>query len=267
VARLVLEENDGGFYVRSHPERMGNLDGIETERLNILLQTRDLIWKWNADETIRADENMLLSVALAHDLQRRLEKGNYSEMKLVLERYDTSDVAQRFKNHWNIKNQSEKEETERFLLMSDFMEELSGLETICREWPGLLESCRTILYHSQSSRETYAVKRSDMSKKRPESEQDKRKLFEYFIYSFLLSSLYDGDLLTKVKMAVLCTMAVEELYTVAECHSIEQRAHICHAIARQIENSDENRKQLESFLKQTQFGSKRMINALLEVEE
>ena len=160
-----------------------------------------------------------------------------------------------------------KSNAERFLLMSDFMEELSGLETICRDWPEMLERCRAELYHSADNRETYSGKCIRMTSARPETAQDKRKLFEYFVYSFVLPALYDEDILTKVKMAVLSTMAVEELYTTTEVWSLEQRVHICHAIARQIENCDENRSQLEAILKQEQFGSRRIINALLKSEE
>ena len=102
-----------------------------------------------------------------------------------------------------------------------------------------------------------------MKEIRPITEKDKQRIFEYFIYSFVLPALYDEDLLIKVKMAVLCTMAVEELYTVTERLGIDQRVDICHAIARQIENCDENRAQLERILKQKQFGSRRIVSALL----
>ncbi len=267
VARLVLKENDGGFYVRNLPERQGNTDGIDQEWLEILLETRELIWKWNSNEEMTANESMLLSVSLAHDLQRRLLKHDHTGMRQILERYNTSEIIIRFLKQWDAKKHSGGETSVRFILMFDFMEEFSELETICRDWPKMLESCRSALYHSNDSRQRYLETRGHMAAVRPEAEQDKRKLFEYFTYSFVLSALYDEDLLTKVKMAVLCTIAVEELYTSAKKWSLEQRAHICHAIARQIENCDENRAQLETFLKQEQFGSRRIINALLESEE
>jgi hypothetical protein len=188
-------------------------------------------------------------------------------MRLILERYDTSEVAGKFRNQWSRKHGSEKEDAARFLLMSDFMEEFAGLETICRDWPEMLEECRTVLYHSKNSRESYDVKHRHMKEIRLITETDKQRIFEYFVYSLVLPALYDEDVLSKVKMAVLCTMAVEELYTVTECLGIDQRVDICHATARQIENCDENRAQLERILKQKQFGSRRIVSALLQMEE
>lgn len=258
AARLILEENTGGFYTRINPERQGSTEGIEQELLELLLKTRDLIWKWNADESVKENETMALAVALAHDLQRRMNHKDYAGMGLILERYDRSDIVAQFREQWGKKTQAAEEPFGRFLLMSDFMETLSDLDVICRDWPEMLELCRKKLYHSADSRERYGTKRFQRG--------DTRNLFEYFVYSFLLPALYDGDLLSKVKMAVLCTMAVEELYKALESGDIKSRVQVCHAIGRQIENCDENRAQLEVNLKEPWFGSRRIIHALLESE-
>lgn len=306
AARLVLEENDGGFYVRTVPDRTGNMDGVDAELLDVLLQTRELIWKFvkqreeqSCDSEIRhasIDGSMMLAMALVHDVQRRIRTGDYQRAKAVLARYDATDTAERFVRQWKKKHRRTEGEsktenemensaeriTERFLLMSDFMEELSGLETVCSAWPEMLEACRTKLYHEKNSREMY-LKRRAVSASRQCGEhgvydQDFGHVFQYFVYSFFLASLYDGDALTKIKMAVLCTMAIEELYMAAEelgiealglesfgseSLDLEDRINICHALARQIENSDENRSALEQFLKQETFSARRIIDALI----
>ncbi|MBE5972441.1 MAG: hypothetical protein E7246_08000 [Lachnoclostridium sp.] len=266
AARLILEENEGVFYLRSRPERQGNIDGIDQELLNILLKARDLIWKWNADKSMTVNEGMALSAALAHDLQRRLVEHDYAGMRMVLEKYDSQGASVRFGKQWGEKRENGEKESVRFFLMSDFMELFAGLETICRDWPEMLETCRATLYHSEDAYETYSEKYGEMAAIRADVERDKRNIFEYFVYSFVLPALYDADLLTKVKMAVLCTLAVEELYLTAKRINWKQRVNICHAIARQIENSDGNREKLERGIRQEAFCSRRMINALLETE-
>ena len=92
------------------------------------------------------------------------------------------------------------------------------------------------------------------------------RIFEYYIYSFLLSALYDEDVLSKIKMAVCCTVCTRELFYACSLQDVEtDLADICHAVARQIENSDENRQRLELAMKKEMFGSRRFINALLEL--
>lgn len=297
VARLVLEENDGGFYVRAIPERTGNVDGIDEKLLQLLLQMRELIWKISKDGSLPMEVRMLFSVALAHDVQRRIQKEAYGEAAAVLARYRAPGAVERFMKQWTAvgepeedrekqqsrekqrsrgKQQSrekqqgrdkqqcpEKREsrTERFLLMSDFMEELAGLETVCGDWPNMLERCRRMLYHSRDSRAMYQERKEVFTEE--ENIKDSEHLFQYFVYSFLLSALYDGDALTKMKMAVLCTMAIEELYMASDSLELEERVNICHALARQIENSDKNRGALEQFLKTETFCARRIIDALI----
>lgn len=276
VSRLVLEENESGWYVRNLPERHGNMEGIDEELLNILLKTREQIWQWSADESMSLDECLRCSVSLAHDVQRRLQSGNYEEAEHVLKRYQVPDAARRLKRQLENKMEAwEEDAPKRFLLMSDWMEELAELDGISRDFPELLEQTRKTLYHSPDSRSFYEMRWAQMRDGSHAWARDFRRVFSYYIYSFLLSALYDGDLLTKVKMAALLVMAMEECY-MAECcqgkvwneHQNENgelslgfRVNVCHALARQIENSDENRAALEQVTKK-QFRARTLVEAL-----
>ena len=273
AARLVLEENAGEFYVWNIPERRGNMDGIDEELLNLLLQIREQIWDIVKNRSFSIEVRMAFVLALGHDIQRRMQTNDYDGIRSVLVRYKNGGAEKRFVSQWRRKKSLSKtndidDQTEegfgRFLLMADFMEEFSSLETICRDWPDLLEKTRTDLYHSRDSRKRYHEKRESLLKEKQDCKEDCEKLFCYFIYSFFLSALYDGDVLTKAKMAVLCTMGICEIYTNAESLTLKDRANICHALARQIENSNENRKHLEQILKQEVFGARRICDALLE---
>ena len=290
AARLILEENSGGFFVRELPEKSGNMDGIDEELLDILLKTRDIVWKIVKNEDLSVDSRMMLAMALVHDVQRRISRDERIGIPAVLARYERTDAAAQFIQQWESSGKrgcdkecehlgADCESTDRFLLMSDFMEELAGLETICSSWPDMLERCRTKLYHSGDSREKYMSRRLQfMEMHEPAyAAADLWCLFQYFTYSFFLSALYDGDALTKMKMAVLCTMAVEEFYMAqmddagnggaesgtTDIPTIQNRVHICHALARQIENSDTNRSALEQILKQEIFCARRIVNALV----
>ena len=277
VARLVLEENSGGFYVRNLPDRQGHMDGIDEELLELLLQIRELIWNIGKNQRISIENRMVFALAMAHDVQRRLIKNDYQGMFEILKRYQKEGAVDRFLTEWQGKQKKEvgdvvSDYVERFFLMSDFMEAFSKLEPIRCDWPKMLEETRSKLYHSKDSRACYLGKMGDFLRKSQGLNEDFEKLFGYFIYSFFLTSLYDGDVLTKVKMAVLCTEAIEELYLKAEVQTPDMRVEICHALARQIENSNENREELEQILKQKTFGTRRIIDALfsnmqMEVDE
>lgn len=256
VARLVLEENDGGFYVRNYPERRGNMDGIDEELLTLLLQMRELIWTIIKDETVSVNQRMAYVLALGHDVQRRIQNEKSEEIPAVLERYGRAGAVERFLVNWKTHLQKElyqkkhcqKEYSlkknfrqEEDALPGDLQEKFASLETVWQKWSAL---------HKDYQLETIS-----------QTDEKWLAVFAYYIYSFLLSALYDEDVLTKIKMAVSCTLMTAELTKASDLSDVE----ICYAVARQIENSDENRQRLELAMKKEMFGSRRFINALLEV--
>lgn len=250
AARLILEENDGSFYTREVPERQGNMDGIDEELLDFLLRVREQIWTWTADLSMTMDEVLMCSVSLAHDVQRRMSRGEHHELDEVLERYRAEEIAGKFRKQWT------KTETDhRWILMLDFFEELAELDVVCRDWPMMQENCLFKLKELAEEQAEITKKKAD------ETDRELRNIFQYYIYSFLLSSLYDKDLLIKVKMAALCTAAMEVLFLTSDNNDPAARANLCHALARQIENSDANRDKLEEGVKTDRFQSRRLIDA------
>lgn len=250
VARLILEENDGGFYMRQYPERQGNMDGIEEEFLELLLLMRELIWKIAGDGSMTVNQRMAYALALGHDVQRRIQNGRSEEIPAVLERYGCAGAAERFFVNWKEHAQKESLQKKEFrkkpsrqsedVLLADLQEEFASLETVWQKWPDLNRACQL--------------------KTVSQTEEKWSTVFAYYVYSFFLSALYDGDVLTKIKMAVGCTWMTAEFAKASNVSDVE----ICYAAARQIENSDENRRQLERTMKKEAFGSRRFINALLE---
>ena len=172
---------------------------------------------------------------------------------------------------WEKRVREKKQETAenlhqtRFFLMTDFMEEFAKLDTICLDWPDMLEACRIQMYHGKDSCVRYEERHYNRKRQNPETKRDLRNVFEYFVYSFLLSALYDEDLLTKVKMAVMCTMTIADLYVAADTLKLDDRIGICHALARQVENCDANRLMLEQILKKKTFSAARMMDAFISI--
>lgn len=295
VCRLVLEENSGGYYLKRKPERHGNMEGIDTELLSVLLKVRDAAWKLGAEEELSWDNRMLMVLALGHDVQRRIASGRPAEAEPILHRYEAEGAPQRFMQKLSgspgkalasaagSNVPGERRAPERFLFMSDFMEILAELTPVGDVWPEMLERSRAALYHSTDSRGRYQSDRETFFLENPGICRQWERIFGYFTYSFVLSSLYDRDVYSKIKMAVFCTLAVGELDmaawrekkagltglpeaagTLSSCSiTVEDQVRICHVFARQIENSDENRMHLEQVLKKNGFGIRQCKKALV----
>ena len=286
AAGLVLEHGMDGYYtVRKN--RTADMSGIDGSFLSELLEVREALWKIGADRRLPVDIRMIMALSLAHDVQRRLNQNRLylknnrrREIRTLLERYTGEQAAGQFTDRIRTKytglsedgTEMPGEENGRFLLMSDFMEVLSELPPVGTGWPEMLEECREDLYHSKDSRTRYARERSRFLRQNRELELYWERLFGYFIYSFFLTALYDRDVYTKVKMAVFSCLAVEELDFAAwrKCPGVnaadggwlDRQMEIVHIFARQIENSDENRRILEEKLKTSRFSLKQTAGIL-----
>lgn len=268
AARLILEENDGGFYTRELPERHGNMDGIDEELLEILLEARDVIWKVTKSQVIQdhvkvqgevssPESVMAFSLALAHDIQRRLANEEYEAVRTVIRRYGKEGALAQFLSQWIGRG-------DRKALMDDFRQEFVQMDTICREWPKLLENCGKTVNEIFVNMDVYEEKWKEFQEQNPHLTNGWMYVFRYFLYSFMLSALYDNDVLTKIKMAVLCTIQIMELdFADWMEEKVPDRILHCYALARQVENSDENRRSLEHFLKQKSFPARRIIDVLI----
>ena len=203
------------------------------------------------------DGRLLMALSLGHDAMCRLRAGRPEKIFSLLSRYEADTAPEQFLRLLNRREQAES----RFAFMADFMEVLSGLSPISPKWPDMLERCRKTLYHEPGCRARYDGEREKFLLENPELTLHWERLFGYFIYSFFLSSLYDGDVYGNVRLAVYCTFAVMELdfaeWRTSGCPADGwdgKQAEICHVFARQVENSDENRKVLAEVLTAGRFG-------------
>lgn len=264
AARLILEENDGGFYVRKNPKRHGNLDGIDEEFLGFLLQMRECIWTITKEESMPFNRRLAYTLALGHDVQRRIQRGKCDEIPNVLERYTRSDAEKRFFVQWK-----QEKDTEGIgdAWIADLLDEFAALDPVYRDWEKLMEIGRVQICGMGSETNCMNKKTYDAIPEEPaaNSETQWSSIYQYYIYSFLLSALYDDDVLSKIKMAVCCTILTIQLFHACRYQDAERElADLCHAVARQIENSDINRQTLERVMRKEAFSSRRIIGALLE---
>lgn len=256
AARLMLTEGEG-FLIREKPEVSGNTEGIDGELLEGLLTLRKRLFQVLSDRSRPLDMRMLTVLKLCHDGQKWIRDGKMANMKRLLEEF-SADAS------WEERLEKEYDslEEKRFTMMADTMAELASFDKVSRKWPAMLEQCRTILYHSPDSRSRYLKDRQEFLKEHPETELRWERICRYFLYSFFLTSLYDGEVYAKGKMAVFCTCLMEDLFlaswrlderkeiwgTEHPEKTLAEQVKICHVAARQIENSAENRERLEKLL-------------------
>lgn len=126
------------------------------------------------------------------------------------------------------------------------------LENINDAWPVMIYGLKEKLYENMSSEE-YLSKRAAFDLYMKDQMYEYEHIFNYFIYTYYLGGVYDYNILSMVKLAILSVAIIRDLGMLNWISndgilSEEEQLRICYLYSRQIEHSDENISSLEGLL-------------------
>ncbi len=255
AARVILaDETQGAGIVRGREESAGHAD------LPWLLEARHAVIRILKNREVSWEQRQAMALAFAHDLQRHLafeEKGNAAEsqtsrtlrcqsvVRTLAERYLDSHAPVRFGT--NIRPFCGQFREAR-IRMAAWMRELQNLEAVLPGWNRKIGNLCTKLYHRQGWEDAMALEHR-FSREASCFQQEWENLTLYFIYTWFLGALYDGNLYGKVKLALASSQMIREwcLFRFAKTGQMTAGEIVAAAyrFSRGIENSDENMNGLE----------------------
>lgn len=284
AARLILgQEDGGGFYTkrrileerRSIPGRgkqEKREDGEPDEAfLGLLLAVRETFYRIlespGEEDSIWLKMSRIL--ALSHDVQRRITKGGgkkAEDVEALLARYTSPEAPKRFEIRLKayldggVEACSGAPETARRHpsgarqhLMCLWMEQTSALEPVSAEWRALAGSCIKGLFAPSVTAEEYRVMHRRFTEIYSEADRDLDRLLRYYLYVYVPGAVYDGDLYSKVKMAVFSCLLIREVsvWMARERGTFDRASsvHISHLWARELEHSDDNLEKTERLMR------------------
>ena len=190
-------------------------------------------------------------LALAHDVQNRIDSRHLFETEALLQRYSRKDADEklhiRFQKYVNFRRST--------MVSRELLNLLSELEVLNPAWILQLGKWEDTLDHAAYDRECLFDNGESLSGGvyiAPGTECE--QLMVYFLYTYFCGAVYDGDALSKVKMAVVSTAIVLELekacrMDVGRSLQLEDRARIVWNYSRELEHSDLNLNHMEYMMR------------------
>ena len=172
----------------------------DEELLSTLLSARELM-----TEHLRADKlapAVCTMLDFAEELQYRLDNGDYSLPE------------------WRVTSAPEKADIAAILRF------FAGLEPIDPHWPDKLRGLLT-----------------DASKLPPLTSEEEvclRRIGEYFIYRYFLKGVFDGEILSRVKLAAVSVWLIGWLWRNDKAVSLNDRAGLAKNYSKEVEYCEEN---------------------------
>lgn len=281
AARLILEDETQGMWkekkrpavfweqqtaVRKNWPKPELLEDLEELRRTMVCLIKDRSVDW------RQRQAMLL--ALAHDFQRHWNKIReagypYSRQrrrqwgKRLSKRYLAREAAGRFARRLEHLQGTGKEQRIR---IAAWMRLMQRMEPVLFGWEQKAVRMCSSLYHRRSAAE-YQALCLEFDEAAAGLEQEWENLMLYFVNTYVLGAVYDGDVYTKVKLAVFGTRIIREwcLFRYGTSGKInrEELAGAAYRYSREVENCDENLDLLEEELGQNPlFGLEEMLKGI-----
>ena len=204
----------------------------------------------NREEKIEL--RIAMALGLAHDAECKIRKGNLFEVDEVCARYEKEGSPQRFLK--KLKS-CQEENGKRFQIMQELWSIFGELEILRKQWPDYIKDLEDILYHSE---EEYLEIRTEFQENVLQKHSYSEQLMVYFVFTYFCGGVYDGRGYSKMLMAVVSTLLIEELAMAVYWKKEKQftfmdMVEVAHHYSREVEHSDENLETLERIVAEKDY--------------
>ena len=161
----------------------------------------------------------------------------------------------------------------RFLKMKELFSIFQELEVLDADWPRYISTIKKLLFEKGIA--SYEENRSafyQYLKENPEREEQWEiwceQLLVYFVFTYFCGSVYDGQPYGKIKLAVVCTLLIQEMaqatFKMREGRlDFSEFVHLTHRFSREVEHSDLNLNALDRiFISDQRFGLSSLLSVL-----
>lgn len=229
------------------------------------------------DRSVSLQLRMARILALAHDVQNRIERNRVFEVETVLERYQRPQARELLDAKLRrFAEQSKQQRGARAWLedwitvrwrMLDLFREFEVLDPL---WTEDLQTYRRCLYEKGCA--TYLDQELQWTERSEEWEAEYEQILVYFLFTYFCGAVYDGDVMRKVQMAVESVLILSELGMAAWMQggtlpTFEDRMRLAWRYSRELEHSDPNLAAMERVLGEwPEYGFEPMLLQLLAHE-
>lgn len=261
VARILMERMSPVTFTQEERPEEENLEFEDFDPFlySMIEESRGAMLEILQSRTLPLQERAVLVLAMAHDMQRRINHRDMFACTQVIEKYRKPKAQKYVHDYIKKKTAGEIRETDKYMsaeeqLSHEMFSLLYELEILREEWEELLHKSQSVLFFS--TQENYGVLRDEFAlwkKENPEIEIHLEQILVYFLYTYFPGSVYDGKLFAKVQMAVYCTWIIQLLWMARWQMNDRklERAEMTESLyrfSREIEHSDDNLEKLDKMM-------------------
>lgn len=242
AARLILKDNKKlDFEVTENDEFVTSYNSISADLYIQILGARQVAFNIIQKTNFNLNTRISILLMFAKEIQENIDECEISKITEIRKKY--SDKT--FLEDLALSLDKFKENTEKkYSLINEYFNVFNGLEKINENWNITIHYAIDILFNKNDSNfYKNSINRFDDYYKNNQYEFE--NLFTYFIFRYFMKSLYDADLLSKIKLSILSLVAIKVLDVVRFIDNsfnftLADAIDISHMYSKDIEHSEEN---------------------------
>lgn len=221
AAELILGDDCApGFVVHEDKELFPALNNIDADLFNHLMKAREHAFEIILDRRYTITDRMGLLLNYGEKLQKSVK--NPRDMDKVTAQNDSGrysgDEVKFYRHLWKL-----------------YLKQV----IIKKEWPELAEKAEKLLYN-----QNYITIKQKFYEDCKPIMYEYENILTYFVFRYFMKGVFDRDVLTKVKMAVISTLMIIQcdmaVWAEKGCLTFGERVELAHLYSREVEHSEEN---------------------------
>lgn len=243
VAKILMNHTEPVKFLTYEKEGEEEYDDFDPFLFSILEDAKEVMMEILQNRELPVRNRALLVLGMAHDMQGRLNRQELFSCTEVLDKYSGENAREYVDNF--LKNEATVEKQKK--IAPKMFQLLYEMEFLKENWYPLLKETENILYNQKK-----------VMKNAPDWEIYLEQLLVYFVSTYFLGAVYDGEVYSKVQMAVYASWMVHELWAARwieneESIELDEMIDLLYRFSREVEHSDINLKRLEKLMQKNRI--------------
>jgi len=232
------------------------------------MDTRDYLLTVLQDRSVPVRYRMAKLLVCTHDFQLAVNKQELFSWETIRARHEQSGFSSAFRKKISGRCFPDMDRVD--LMKQIWKTIVPKLEVLSPDWTVFLKDTLISLYHTCPEETSYMELLLDFQDTFPEWQVQKEQLLVYWLYTYFCGAVYDEKIFAKGKMAVICTLFIEELVLGLYARKQEKLepgdlVSVCYRFSRELEHSDQNLNTLEELLDQEEVFSLEHLMTLCSI--
>ena len=265
VARILMNRRTPVKFISYEKDGEEEYEDFDPFLFSILEDSRTEMIRILQDRELPIRTRVLLVLGMAHDMQGRINRQEMFDCFTVIEKYRGEKALQfvnayltevereiRWKSPEDKANPGHKKG--RMAMTREMFDKLYELELLKEDWDMLLQETEVMLYNQWDCDYQEILEEFDnWAKEHTGMEIHLEQLLVYFLFTYFPGAVYDGEVYSKVQMAIYCTWMIHELWMAKwmkneKSLDLEEMTDLVYRFSREVEHSDENLKRIDKIM-------------------